>query len=111
MPHPPPSTGRLDLRLPGDLGDLVADLIFAMTPTRYGDLDTIIESQLNVPNGGKRLVTYRAIVFDNEGCFRMKQSVDGGSEFPAPRLDPLPTPTPKDAAGADSSDTDADSAD
>ena len=97
---------------PGGLGDLVvADFIFAMTPSRDGDLDAIIESQLNVPDGGKKLLTYRAFVFDDEGRFRMTQSVDGGSEFSAPRLDPLPNPTPKDAAGADSSDSDADSAD
>jgi hypothetical protein len=83
-----------------------------MTPTRDGDLGTIIESQLSVPDGGKRLVTYRAIVFDNEGHFHMMQSTDGGSsEFPAPRLDPLPDPTPNAAAEADSSDSDADSAD
>jgi hypothetical protein len=96
---------------PGGLGDLVADFIFAMTPSRDGDLDAIIESQLNVPDGGKRLVTYRATVFDSEGRFHMMQSAKGGSEFLAPRLDRLPTPTPKDAAGADSSDSDADSAD
>jgi hypothetical protein len=98
---------------PGGLGDLVvADFIFAMTPSRDGDLDTIIESQLNVPDGGKRLVTYQAIVFDNEGRFHMMQSVaDGSSEIAAPHLDPLPTPTPTAAAEADTSDSDADSAD
>ncbi len=96
---------------PGGLGDLVEDFIFVMTPSRDGDLDAIIESQLNVPDGGKRLVKYRAIVFDDKGPFHMMQSVDGGSEFLAPRLERLPTPTPNDAAGADTSDSDADPAD
>ncbi len=103
------------LAAPFHLGDPAADRIFPLTPTRFKDLDTIIESQRKVGDGGKKLVTHRATVYNDKGHFRMTLSVDGGHALPAPALSPLPAPTAAassdDESGADSADeSDLDSA-
>lgn len=104
------------LPAPFHLGDSVADLNFPLTPSRYTDLDKIIESQRNVGDGGKRLVTHRATVYNDEGHFRMTLSVNGGLESLAPALAPLPArsaaASSDDESGADTADeSDPDSAD
>ena len=104
------------LPAPFHLGDSVLNLNFPLTPSRYTDLDRIIESQRNVGVGGKKLVTHRATVYNDEGNFRMMLSVDGGLAFPAPALAPLPArsaaASSDDESGADSADeSDPDSAD
>ncbi len=96
--------------LPGPfhLGDSVAVLTFPLTPARFTDLDRIIESQRNVGDGGKKLVTHRATVYNDEGNFRMTLSVDGGQALHAPALASLPPPS---AAASSDDESDADSAD
>ncbi len=95
------------LPIPLSATDISTDGIstLVLSVTRSGNLDTIISHQQE--EGGKLLNTYRAIVVDASGSYEMTLSVNGGAEFRAPTLAPLPAPTPKDAAApGDESDAD-----